>query len=91
MHELQSEIERLYAMGSKAAQEPRATATFIHFRDALTAGQIRAAEKVDGRWRTNTWVKEGILLGFRIGNLTESGDPHVRIPRDTSPPANRYG
>jgi 2,3,4,5-tetrahydropyridine-2,6-dicarboxylate N-succinyltransferase len=87
MHELQSEIERLYAMGAKAAQEPKATATFIHFRDALTAGQIRAAAKVDGRWRTNTWVKEGILLGFRIGKLAESGDARVLsfVDKDTYP------
>jgi 2,3,4,5-tetrahydropyridine-2,6-dicarboxylate N-succinyltransferase len=87
MHELQLEIERLYALGAKAAQEPSATVTFIHFRDALTAGRIRAADKVDGRWRTNTWVKQGILLGFRIGKLAESGDARVLsfVDKDTYP------
>ena len=50
---------------------------FVRFRDALTAGQIRAAEKIDGRWQTNAWVKQGILLGFRIGKLVESGDRKV--------------
>ena len=57
------------------------------FRDALTAGTIRAAEKADGSWRTNTWVKKGILLGFRIGALVESGDPDVLgfVDKDTYP------
>ena len=87
MHELQSEIERLYALGGKAGQEPSAGEIFVRFRDALTAGQVRAAEKIDGRWRTNAWVKEGILLGFRIGKLAESGDPRVLsfVDKDTYP------
>ncbi len=87
MHELQSEIERLYALGGKAAQDPNASEIFVRFRDALTAGQVRAAEKVDGRWQTNGWVKEGILLGFRIGKLAESGDPRVLsfVDKDTYP------
>jgi 2,3,4,5-tetrahydropyridine-2-carboxylate N-succinyltransferase len=87
MHELQSGIERLYALGAKAAQEPDAAGTFLRFRDALTAGQVRAAERIDGQWRTNTWVKEGILLGFRIGKLAESGDPRVLsfVDKDTYP------
>ena len=87
MHELQPEIERLYGLGAQAAKEPDASDVFIRFRDALTAGQIRAAEKIDGAWRTNAWVKEGILLGFRIGKLAESGDPRVLsfVDKDTYP------
>ncbi len=87
MHELQAEIERLYAMGANASEEPKAVASFIKFRDALTAGHIRAAEKVGGRWRVNTWVKQGILLGFRIGTLAQSGDPRVLsfVDKDTFP------
>jgi 2,3,4,5-tetrahydropyridine-2,6-dicarboxylate N-succinyltransferase len=87
MHELQSEIERLYALGAKAAKDPDAAAIFLRFRDALSAGQVRAAEKVEGQWRTNAWVKEGILLGFRIGKLAESGDPRVLsfVDKDTYP------
>ena len=87
MHELQGDIERLYAMGAEAAQAPHATETFLHFRNALSAGTIRAAEKIDGRWHTNAWVKQGILLGFRIGKLTESGDPRVLsfVDKDTYP------
>jgi 2,3,4,5-tetrahydropyridine-2-carboxylate N-succinyltransferase len=39
---------------------------------ALEKGEVRAAEKgADGRWRAVAWVKQGILLGFRIGRLTD--------------------
>ena len=87
MHELQREIERLYALGAAAAKEAAVGETFVRFRDTLTAGQVRAAEKIDGRWRTNAWVKQGILLGFRIGKLAESGDPRVLsfVDKDTYP------
>jgi 2,3,4,5-tetrahydropyridine-2,6-dicarboxylate N-succinyltransferase len=87
MHELQLQIESLYAMGADAATSPGVGDIFLQFRDTLTAGAIRAAEKRDGRWQTNTWVKQGILLGFRIGRLAESGDPHVLsfVDKDTYP------
>lgn len=45
-------------------------AIFDEFRQALREGKVRAAEKdSDGRWKTNSWVKEGILLGFRMGKM----------------------
>ena len=63
----------------------------MRFRDALTAGEIRAAEKIDGQWQTNAWVKQGILLGFRIGKLVESGDPKVLTFVDKGTyPARRF-
>ncbi len=43
----------------------------MDFRDELTQGKIRAAEKLDGHWIVNVWVKQGILLGFRLGELSE--------------------
>jgi 2,3,4,5-tetrahydropyridine-2,6-dicarboxylate N-succinyltransferase len=40
--------------------------------DALERGEVRAAEKgEDGVWRAVSWVKRGILLGFRIGRVVE--------------------
>ena len=33
---------------------------------ALENGSIRVAEKKDGRWQVNSWVKEVILSGFRL-------------------------
>jgi 2,3,4,5-tetrahydropyridine-2-carboxylate N-succinyltransferase len=39
------------------------------FKEKLNAGEVRAAEKIDGNWRVNHWVKRGILLGFRMGRI----------------------
>jgi 2,3,4,5-tetrahydropyridine-2-carboxylate N-succinyltransferase len=72
MHPLQSAIERLYSLG-KVERNPDARQTFVEFRDALTEGRIRAAEKIGGQWLVNAWVKQGILLGFRLGELIETG------------------
>jgi 2,3,4,5-tetrahydropyridine-2,6-dicarboxylate N-succinyltransferase len=44
--------------------------------DALESGAIRAAEPVDGTWRAIPWVKRGILLGFRAGDLVEVAASH---------------
>jgi 2,3,4,5-tetrahydropyridine-2,6-dicarboxylate N-succinyltransferase len=44
-------------------------ALFELFKKKLNAGEVRAAEKVDGQWRVNHWVKRGILLGFRLGKV----------------------
>jgi 2,3,4,5-tetrahydropyridine-2-carboxylate N-succinyltransferase len=44
-------------------------------REGLTRGQVRAAEKEDQLWRVNTWVKQGILLGFRLGELVDMSGP----------------
>lgn len=37
--------------------------------EALDKGQVRVAEKIDGQWCVNTWVKEAILLYFSIADL----------------------
>lgn len=87
MDQLRSEIERLYAGGPVP---PHATAqareVFQQFRDALTQGRIRAAEKSGSQWRTNAWVKQGILLGFRLGELEEmSAQALSFVDKDTFP------
>lgn len=91
MHQLKTQIERLFAMGPRAKEEPEARHTFEQFREALTAGQIRAAEKRDGRWQTNVWVKQGILLGFRLGEMADMGASGAFsfVDKDTFP-ARRF-
>jgi 2,3,4,5-tetrahydropyridine-2-carboxylate N-succinyltransferase len=44
-------------------------------REGLTEGRYRAAEKTESGWRTNIWVKRGILLAFKTGEVypTSSG------------------
>jgi 2,3,4,5-tetrahydropyridine-2-carboxylate N-succinyltransferase len=84
MHSLQSEIERV---SSSTNLPVDARATFVDFRDALTRGEIRAAEQINGEWKVNVWVKQGILLGFRLGELTQmsSGDCLSFVDKDTFP------
>jgi 2,3,4,5-tetrahydropyridine-2-carboxylate N-succinyltransferase len=41
----------------------------------LEAGAVRAAERAsDGTWRAVSWVKRGILLGFRVGRVVPMPD-----------------
>ena len=87
MPTLQSSIERLATLG-EVESNPEARQTFLDFRDQLTQGKIRAAEKLDGQWRVNAWVKQGILLGFRLGELSKMGadsDTLSFIDKDTFP------
>jgi 2,3,4,5-tetrahydropyridine-2-carboxylate N-succinyltransferase len=88
MHPLQAAIERYAGMAEFDAHTRKAARhAFLDFRDALTAGQVRAAEEHEGVWSVNVWVKRGILLGFRLGDLEESGDPRVLtfVDKDTYP------
>jgi len=73
---LQSKIEKYFAAGAAAVGDAAATEAFLELRDALEAGAMRSAEPDAGSatgWRVNAWVKEGILLGFRLGQLIGSG------------------
>src|SRR5271169_2120861 len=81
---MREEIERLYELKGEARSDA-ARRVFAEFRDALTAGRIRAAEKVAGEWRVNAWVKKGILLGFRLGELAEAGEALSFVDKDTYP------
>jgi 2,3,4,5-tetrahydropyridine-2-carboxylate N-succinyltransferase len=36
---------------------------------SLDRGEVRVAEKIDGEWQVNVWVKEAIMLYFRIAGL----------------------
>lgn len=44
---------------------------FYNTMSDLEAGKVRVAEKVNGEWTVNSWVKEVILSGFRLGSLTD--------------------
>jgi 2,3,4,5-tetrahydropyridine-2-carboxylate N-succinyltransferase len=89
MQSLKASIERLAALG-EVEHNPEARPAFLEFRDALTQGKIRAAEKVAGRWVVNTWVKHGILLGFRLGELAETGGAGLTFVDKDTFPARRF-
>ena len=82
MQSLKSSIECLAAQG-EVEHNPEARETFLEFRDQLTSGKIRAAEKVDDKWKVNAWVKQGILLGFRLGVLQEMAAGLSFVDKDT--------
>ena len=90
MQSLKSSIERLASLG-EVEHKPEAREIFLQFREQLTLGKIRAAEKAGGRWQVNAWVKQGILLGFRIGELSQMGDSASLsfVDKDTFP-ARRF-
>jgi 2,3,4,5-tetrahydropyridine-2-carboxylate N-succinyltransferase len=63
-------------------------AVFAEFKTALNSGVVRAAEKnVAGEWIVNSWVKQGILLGFRMGALVDmsTGENFKFFDKDTYP------
>jgi 2,3,4,5-tetrahydropyridine-2-carboxylate N-succinyltransferase len=63
-------------------------ALFDEFKAALNRGEVRAAERrPDGTWSVNIWVKQGILVGFRMGRLVEiaSASPLRFFDKDTYP------
>jgi 2,3,4,5-tetrahydropyridine-2-carboxylate N-succinyltransferase len=71
---LEARIERHFAAGDAADGDKDALRAFLELRAALEAGTLRSAEPdatAPTGWRVNAWVKRGILLGFRLGTLTE--------------------
>jgi 2,3,4,5-tetrahydropyridine-2-carboxylate N-succinyltransferase len=40
-----------------------------HALGLLDSGKARVAEKVDGEWRTNQWLKKAVLLSFRLNDM----------------------
>jgi len=87
---LERDIAALVAAGASADRDT-ARAAFAQLRDALSAGVVRAAEPDPSSpigWRVNTWVKQGILLGFRFGDMVDASMDHGRWPffeKDTLP------
>jgi 2,3,4,5-tetrahydropyridine-2,6-dicarboxylate N-succinyltransferase len=87
---LETDIKSLVTSAA-AADRDTARAVFAELRAALSAGTVRAAEPDPASpigWRVNAWVKQGILLGFRFGDLADASMDHGRLPfydKDTLP------
>jgi 2,3,4,5-tetrahydropyridine-2-carboxylate N-succinyltransferase len=91
---LRADVERLFSE-PPAAYGPTDRELFERFKAALNRGEIRAAEPDAGSptgWRVNPWVKQGILAGFRMGEVVDmsvGGPPGGRLPfldKSTYPP-----
>ena len=87
---LQNEILKLVDDGASASRDA-AREAFARLRQALATGQVRAAEpdaNAPSGWRVNAWVKQGILLGFKFGDLVDVSMDHGKLPfydKDTLP------
>jgi 2,3,4,5-tetrahydropyridine-2-carboxylate N-succinyltransferase len=84
---LEQEIERLLALPADDARK-EGSSVVQEFRAGLSRGEFRAAEKMASGWKTNIWVKRGILLAFKIGVIEDrsvQGEFHF-FDKDTLPP-----
>jgi len=67
---------------------------FLALRAALERGEVRAAQPDAAAatgWRVNAWVKQGILLGFRLGALEESAAAGLSFVDKHTFPVRRFG
>jgi 2,3,4,5-tetrahydropyridine-2-carboxylate N-succinyltransferase len=76
LSELHQRIAELSSLSSAdaVARHDEAFDAVEALRAALNNGDVRAAEpdaSSASGWRVNAWVKQGILLGFRIGKMQE--------------------
>ena len=84
---LREQIEALAArQGGQFSEADRDL--FEEFKRALNRGEVRAAEKsASGKWQVNSWVKQGLLLGFRMGAIADmsAGANFKFFDKDTYP------
>ena len=45
--------------------------------DLVDSGNIRVANKIDGSWIVNQWIKKAILLSFRVNKMEMSKGPYT--------------
>lgn len=91
LSDLQTAIDFHFNAGPAAVGSSEALSAFHTLRDALESGELRSAEPDAAQhtgWRTNAWVKRGILLGFRLGKLARVNSSHpglAYVDKDTFP------
>ena len=80
-------IENLYEMDASEINDKDFRSVFQVLISSLNQGKIRAAEKRGDTWIVNSWVKKGILLGFRMGRIQKIslGSNYVFYDKDTYP------
>jgi 2,3,4,5-tetrahydropyridine-2-carboxylate N-succinyltransferase len=85
---LAARIETLASTPAGERLPADAAATVDALLDALEEGRVRAAQRdAAGTWSAVTWVKRGILLGFRVGTIADmSVPPFAFFDKHTYPP-----
>jgi 2,3,4,5-tetrahydropyridine-2,6-dicarboxylate N-succinyltransferase len=92
--QLQKSIDRYFSAGPAAIGDPSAMDVFVEFRGALERGEVRSASPDAGAphgWRVNVWVKQGILLGFRLGALTDASSAGFSFVDKNTYPVRHFG
>lgn len=56
----------------------------------LESGKVRVAEKINGEWKVNSWVKEVILEGFRYGRLADMSQGQFSFYDKDTLPARKF-
>lgn len=83
---LRAKIETMSAQSDFTSHDRE---VYEEFKAALRKGEIRSAERsADGAWRANAWVKQGIMLGFRMGKMVDMSKPTETLrffDKDTFP------
>ena len=89
---LLEDLSPFLSLKGDALEERRndAEAMFARFLTALEMGEVRAARSIDGTWTVEPRVKEGILLGFRLGELVEMGDDGLPFIDKSTYPLRRF-
>jgi 2,3,4,5-tetrahydropyridine-2,6-dicarboxylate N-succinyltransferase len=92
-NELQKAVERHFAAGPAAVGDAAAAEVFFALRAALEGGEVRSASPDPSSpigWRVNAWVKQGILLGFRIGVLQDYPSGGLSFVDKSTYPARQF-
>ena len=75
--------EKMTAALSNDLSKEETHKIFAEFIAALNSGSIRAASpdaNSETGWSVNTWVKQGILLGFKLGELIDMSIDKTKQP-----------
>jgi 2,3,4,5-tetrahydropyridine-2,6-dicarboxylate N-succinyltransferase len=78
---LQALIEAAYerrATLSSATVDAHTRAAIIEAVAGLDRGEYRVSQKIDGRWQVHTWLKQAVLLYFRIHDNSVIDAGHTR-------------
>ncbi len=80
--------EQIEALASRSEFSAEDRGVFEELKRSLNRGEVRAAEKSEtGKWLVNSWVKQGLLLGFRMGAIADvsSSDSFKFFDKNTYP------
>lgn len=75
--------DKILAALSNDLSREESLKVFAEFKEALNTGAIRAASpdaNSSTGWSVNSWVKQGILLGFRLGDIVDMSLDKTKQP-----------